>query len=210
MFEPGRVYRRAELHREWDGTTEVQRQGGILDATRGSPHRRRDRRGRPRVRLRGRLGRRWRLPLLRRRPGGQGTHTSSLITHAGSRTSVPKDELAAGRGQAYDFVFCTRNARPYTRQNISERGIEEAGVRAGLGEGIRSQVLRHSFCTFVAESGIPPNEGASLTGHDEQTWWRNYVQPRRDSQSRKDNIARLTAFGVGVRREVDQRLTSPD
>lgn len=30
MFEPGRVYPRAELHREWDGTTEVQRQGGIL------------------------------------------------------------------------------------------------------------------------------------------------------------------------------------
>src|SRR3954468_22673298 len=30
MFEKGRVYRRAELHLEWAGTTQLQRQGGIL------------------------------------------------------------------------------------------------------------------------------------------------------------------------------------
>ena len=29
-----------------------------------------------------------------------------------------------------DFVFLTANDRTYTRQNISERGIERAGVRA--------------------------------------------------------------------------------
>jgi site-specific recombinase XerD len=67
-------------------------------------------------------------------------------------------EIAAGRGESGDFVFLTANGRTYTRQNISERGIEEAGgVRAGLAEGIRAHVLRHGFCTFVAESGIPPN-----------------------------------------------------
>jgi len=71
-------------------------------------------------------------------------------------------------------------------------------------------VLRHSVCTFVAESGIPPNEGAALTGHDEQTWWRSYVSPRRDAQSRRENVAKLTALGFGVRPEVDQRLTSAD
>src|SRR4029077_2591975 len=119
-------------------------------------------------------------------------------------------ELAAGRGEADDFVFCTKTGRPYTRQNISERGIEEAGVRAGLGEGIRAHALRHSFCTFVAESGVPPNEGAALTGHDEQTWWRSYVSPRRDAQARRENVAKLTALGLGVRPEVDQRLTRAD
>ena len=125
-------------------------------------------------------------------------------------TSQLAKEMAAGRGGPDDFVFVTANGRPYTRQNISERGIEEAGVRAGLGKGVRAHVLRHSFCTFVAESGIPPNEGAALTGHDEQTWWRSYVQPRRDGQARRDNIAKLTAFGLGVRPEVDQRLTKSD
>jgi hypothetical protein len=30
MFEPGRIYARADLHHEWGGTTEVQRQGEIL------------------------------------------------------------------------------------------------------------------------------------------------------------------------------------
>ena len=119
-----------------------------------------------------------------------------------------QSELQAGRGQEDNFVFCTRNGRPFTRQNISERGIEEAGVKAGLGEGIRAQVLRWSFCTFVSEdSQISPVEGAALTGHDEQTWWRNYVQPRRDAESRHGIISRLTARGIGVRPEVDQRLT---
>jgi hypothetical protein len=83
-------------------------------------------------------------------------------------------------------------------------------VKAGLGEGIRAQVLRGSFCTFVAEdSEISPAEGAALTGHDEQTWWRNYVQPRRDAESRHGIVTRLTARGIGVRPEVDQRLTDP-
>jgi hypothetical protein len=69
-------------------------------------------------------------------------------------------------------------------------------------------VLRWSFCTFVAEdSEISPAEGAALTGHDEQTWWRNYVQPRRDAESRHGIVARLAARGIGVRPEVDQRLT---
>jgi hypothetical protein len=41
-----------------------------------------------------------------------------------------------------------------------------------------------------------------------QTWWKNYVQPRRDKQSRSDSFDKLIALGLGVRLEVDQRLTS--
>lgn len=108
--------------------------------------------------------------------------------------------LEAGRGQAHDFVFVTRTGRPYTRQNTSERGIEAAGVRAGLGEDIRAQTLRHCFCMFVAEPGISPNEAAAaLTGHTEAVWWKSYVQPRRDAQARRDNVAILAANGIGVR-----------
>jgi hypothetical protein len=32
VFEPGRIYVRADVHREWGGTTELQRQGGIPPA----------------------------------------------------------------------------------------------------------------------------------------------------------------------------------
>jgi len=53
-----------------------------------------------------------------------------------------------------------------------------------------------------------PNEGAALTGHDLQTWWKNHVQPRRDKQSRSESVAKLTALGLGVHPKVDQRLTS--
>jgi len=35
------------------------------------------------------------------------------------------------------------------------------------------------------------------------------VQPRRDAPARRDNVAKLTAKGLGVRAEVGQRLTSP-
>ena len=111
-----------------------------------------------------------------------------------------QSELQAGPGHDDDFVFCTRNGRPFTRQNISERGIEEAGVKAGLGEGIRAQVLRWSFCTFVAEdSEISPVEGAALTGHDEQTWWRNSfsldVTRSRATGSSADSRLAGSAFG---------------
>jgi site-specific recombinase XerD len=116
-------------------------------------------------------------------------------------------ELEAGRGQADDFVFVTRTGRPYTRQNISERGIEAAGVRAGLGEDIRAQTLRHSFCTFVAESGISPNEAAALTGHTEAVWWKSYVQPRRDARLAATTSPSSPRTG-SVYDRVDRGLTS--
>jgi integrase len=115
----------------------------------------------------------------------------TLMTHLAAEQDV-------GRGCDSDFVFVTRTGRPYTRQNVSERGIEQAGRRAGLGDGIRAHTLRRSFCTLIAESGIPPAEAAALTGHTEAVWWRDYVQPRRDAQSRSEIVATLTARGIGV------------
>jgi integrase len=80
-------------------------------------------------------------------------------------------------------------------------------MRAGLGGGIRAHVLRRSFATFVADDPtIPPSEAAALTGHDERVRWKHYVQPRRDEQSRREIIAKLTARGLGVRPEVDQKV----
>jgi hypothetical protein len=67
-----------------------------------------------------------------------------------------------------------------------------------LGEDIRAHTLRRSFCTFVAESDVAPNEAAALTGHTEAVWWKDYVQPRRDAESRRDTIAKLAARGLGV------------
>jgi integrase len=123
----------------------------------------------------------------------------TLIDHLAS-------EQAAGRGGDGDFLFATQTGRPYTRQNVSERGIERAGRRAGLGQGIRAHTLRRSFCTFVAEHGIPPAEAAALTGHDEAVWWKHYVQPRRDDQARREIVMRLTDRGLGIRPQVDQEV----
>jgi hypothetical protein len=47
-----------------------------------------------------------------------------------------------------------------------------------------------------------------LTGHTEVVWWTSYVQPRRDAESRRASIKKMTARSLGVRNEVDQRLTT--
>jgi len=63
--------------------------------------------------------------------------------------------------------------------------------------------------TSVAEGQrFHRTRGAALTGHDLQTWWKSYVQPRRDRQSRSNAVEKLTVLGLGVLREVDQRLTN--
>ena len=90
------------------------------------------------------------LPPLKR---GEAPHRVKTKSERGKRT-VPflpvvaealaahlEAELAAGRGQADDFVFVTRFGRPLTRQNVSERAILKAGIRAGLGDGIRARGL---------------------------------------------------------------------
>ena len=74
-------------------------------------------------------------------------------------------------------------------------------MKAGLGEGIRAQVLRWSFCTFVAEdSEISPVEGAALTGHDEQAWWGTTfsldVMRSRGTESSADSRLVGSAFGL--------------
>jgi hypothetical protein len=51
---------------------------------------------------------------------------------------------------------------------------------------------------LIAESEIPPAEAAAFTGHTEAVWWRDYVQPRRDAQSRDEIVFKLTARGIGV------------
>jgi len=105
------------------------------------------------------------------------------------------------------WLFPGRNpVTPLTTRQLC-RAVHAAAQAARINKPVTPHTLRHSFCTFVAESGIPPNEGAALTGQDLQTWWKNYVQPRRDRQSRADSVAKLTALGLGVHLEVDQRLT---
>jgi len=112
------------------------------------------------------------LPPLKR---GEAPHTVKTKSRRGvrempSRWSLTRsrrswrERLPRGVGSQTNFVVLTSNGRTYTRQNVSERGIEEASVRGGLGGGIRAHVLRHSFCTFLAESGIPPNEGCGARG----------------------------------------------
>ena len=102
-----------------------------------------------------------------------------------------------------------RTPVPIAAENYSssEQAILKAGIRAGLGDNIRAQVLRRSFYSLVADDPtIPPVEAASLTGHDERVWWKHYVTPPRDEQSRREVVAKLTARGLGVRPDVDQEV----
>jgi hypothetical protein len=76
-----------------------------------------------------------------------------------------------------------------------------------LAEALASQWARESTADRLADDFVFRPRRLALTRHDQQTWWRSYVSPHRDARARRGNVAKLTAHGLAVRPEVDQRLT---
>jgi integrase len=105
-------------------------------------------------------------------------------------------ELAAGRGQAGDFVFCTRRGQPLSQRNVAGRGVEAAAASAGLGR-VTPQDLRRSFCSLAGRRGVDPVEAAAITGHSLATWTTHYARSFGKAQ-RDEARTRLLAHGFGA------------
>jgi integrase len=109
-----------------------------------------------------------------------------------------KTELAVGRGNAGDFVFCTRKGTPQSQRNVAGRGVEAAARAAGLGH-ITPQDLRRSFCSLAARRGVDPVEAAKLTGHSLATWAAFYARSFGKAQRDEARSRMLeSGFGQGV------------
>jgi integrase len=118
-------------------------------------------------------------------------------------TEQLKSELAAGRGQAEDFVFCTRRGKPHSQRNVAKRGVEAAAVSAGLGK-VTPHDLRRSFCSLAARRGVDPVEAAAITGHSLAVWMSRYARSFGKAQ-RDEARDRLLAHGFGA--DADTALT---
>jgi site-specific recombinase XerD len=73
-------------------------------------------------------------------------------------------------------------------------------VREKAGVSCRLHDLRHSFCTKLAEAGVPESTMLDMMGHVSSTMLRRYSHIR--AQSRRDAIAALEGRGsLGVPKE---------
>jgi len=131
---------------------------------------------------------------------GRGDRETSVVDRLKSRASyrtVPifpalerdlvsllERELAAGRGRAFELVFCTRRGGPVSQRNVAQRGVMKAASNAGLGH-ITPQDLRRSFCSLAGRRGVDPVEAPQLTGHSPEVWARYYARSFREGAARR-------------------------
>ena len=134
---------------------------------------------------------------IKARKSGREPYTTTILPALEAElTRRLRAELAAGRGQAGDFVCAMpRTGRPPHQRNLTG-AVVDAAEAAGSGY-ITPQDLRRSFATIAARRIPDPAEAAYMTGHSLDTWVRHYVG-RGGPAQRADARARLLEGGLGA------------
>ncbi len=73
------------------------------------------------------------------------------------------------------YLFCGRNGRPMTRQNIWKI-VHKAAKMAGIPYNVKPHMLRHTFATRLLESGMDIRIIQELLGHKSISTTRIYTQ----------------------------------
>jgi integrase len=105
-------------------------------------------------------------------------------------------ELAAGRGDDDDLVFCSKAGTPLNHRNVATRGVEAAAKAAGLGK-MTPKDLRASFCSLAGRRHVDPVEAAQLTGHTLAVWDLHYARSCGKAQ-RDEARARMLEHGFSA------------
>jgi integrase len=71
--------------------------------------------------------------------------------------------------------------------------VARATRLAGFGKH-GPQVLRRSYCTWMAQSGTPAAEAAAQTGHSIQVWEEDYVKPLLNGTRGQEIMRRMEAM----------------
>ena len=98
-------------------------------------------------------------------------HVSHQLARDGSRTQLKRPaarrdvvlmpelaallrrhRLASPFSRDEDLVFCSGRGRTIGHRNLTARGLEKAGSRAGL-SGVTFHVLRHTFASLLIDQG---------------------------------------------------------
>ena len=131
------------------------------------------------------------------RKGGRDPYTTTILPALELElTRRLQAELAAGRGQAADYV-CTmpRTGLPPHQRNLTG-AVTTAAAAAGFGH-VTAQDLRRSFATIASRRIPDPYEASHMTRHSLDVWVRHYVG-RGGPAQRAEARARLLDGGFGV------------
>jgi integrase len=111
-----------------------------------------------------------------------------------SRDRVPLDQalldiLLAHRERYHltqaDWLFANPDTdRPYHQDTIQQNHIREAGKSAGLGDGIGWRTFRHSYRSWLDDTGAPTTVQKELMRHASQTTMNVYGKAMTDSKRR--------------------------
>jgi integrase len=98
----------------------------------------------------------------------------------------------------YVFPLCNRLAPKDPTKPVTSLKTAWEGVREKAGVKCRLHDLRHSFCTKLAEAGVPEGTMLDMMGHVSTAMLRRYSHIR--AQARRDAIDALESrqFSVGV------------
>ncbi|WP_371825791.1 tyrosine-type recombinase/integrase [Nonomuraea turcica] len=80
-------------------------------------------------------------------------------------TQEQKQASAEGAPTGTGLVFCTKNGTPLSAANV-RRDFRKVADNAGLaGAEWTPRELRHSFVSFLSDSGVPIEDISQLVGH---------------------------------------------
>jgi integrase len=97
-----------------------------------------------------------------------------------------------------EFVFATASGKPIDPVNFRPRGVQRAGINAGLGH-IVPHDLRHSVASLMAQADppVPVTVAARWMGHTVATFVKEYAHSYGDAQEDEALLASMATVGFG-------------
>ena len=80
---------------------------------------------------------------------------------------------------------------PYGRDDALTRQFKRAVRRASLQDDVYFHTLRHTFASYLVESGQPIRQVQQLVGHSIVTVTETYAHPERESLRRAVSVLQL-------------------
>jgi integrase len=152
---------------------------------------------------------------LSRAKAGEPARLTPLKTRAGERwielapelsRELAKHSLASPFSKDEDFVFTTVTGAPMYYRNVSARGLDKAGDRAGLNpEGVQKlsfHDLRHTAITHLIRSGADPAQVSRFAGHSKVSTTLDLYVGEWEKRRANDSGTRLAAIYAGLSSQV--------